>query len=218
MIKLDQKAGDYSIRTSGNYLFQILQGTALLRYGDATAGKTFKNKEWMTYNTTAIGNAVRFNPVSAAPYSKSTPPQGAADYTFNFGVGVTGNISIVMNLQPYSVYMELDEPILWSKLAGTPLVQYIKHNSIVDIIIHDIGERPFRHPIHLHGHKFWVVSQGISNDYTRMEVTFPFASVEAAVAANSSLVNLDNPPLRDVMEMQAGSYVVMRYKADNPGA
>lgn len=56
------------------------------------------------------------------------------------------------------------------------------------------------HPMHLHGHKFWVL--GVGNG------SFPYRS---AVDAPRSLINVDNPPYRDTVELPASGWAVIRY-------
>lgn len=57
------------------------------------------------------------------------------------------------------------------------------------------------HPIHLHGHDFYQLAQG----------TGTYES------ANPTL-QLTNPPRRDVTMLPGSGYVVIAFKADNPGA
>ncbi|RDW87754.1 hypothetical protein BP5796_03448 [Coleophoma crateriformis] len=60
---------------------------------------------------------------------------------------------------------------------------------------------PVPHPIHLHGHDFYVVAQG--------STTYDPATV---------VLNRSNPPRRDVALLPASGYVVLAFEADNPGA
>ena len=59
---------------------------------------------------------------------------------------------------------------------------------------------PIPHPIHLHGHDFYVLGagQGIFN--------------------NSQTLNYKNPPRRDVAMLPASGYLVLAFITDNPGA
>ncbi|ENH68238.1 Laccase-1 [Fusarium oxysporum f. sp. cubense race 1] len=63
------------------------------------------------------------------------------------------------------------------------------------------------HPIHLHGHKFWVLGSG--------EGSFPYAAVTDAPA---DLINLRDPPYRDTMGLPSQGWAAIRYVTDNPGA
>jgi hypothetical protein len=56
------------------------------------------------------------------------------------------------------------------------------------------------HPIHLHGHDFYLLDQQASATYT-----------------DASSLNLVNPPRRDVAMLPAGGYLVMGFMTDNPG-
>lgn len=60
---------------------------------------------------------------------------------------------------------------------------------------------PVPHPIHLHGHDFYILAQ------------------EAATYNASTVqLNLSNPPRRDVALLPAAGYLVLAWETDNPGA
>ncbi|KAK3984630.1 laccase [Cladorrhinum sp. PSN332] len=63
---------------------------------------------------------------------------------------------------------------------------------------------PVAHPMHLHGHDFALLAQGTDLD----ELAKPGAVK----------LKFDNPPRRDVVLLPTGGYVVIAFKADNPGA
>jgi len=77
----------------------------------------------------------------------------------------------------------------------------IDYGKIVRMIFNnrDGGE----HPMHLHGYKFWVLQEAApdAGDYN---------------AANADL-NLVNPLYRDVATVNANSFLVIQFVADNPG-
>lgn len=56
------------------------------------------------------------------------------------------------------------------------------------------------HPIHLHGHDFFVLAQG------------------TGTYSSSVTLNMDNPPRRDTAMLPGGGYLVMAFETDNPGA
>ncbi|KAH8817126.1 putative multicopper oxidase [Xylogone sp. PMI_703] len=76
----------------------------------------------------------------------------------------------------------------------------------IRLVIHSIV--PFSHPMHLHGHDFWVVAQGMGK-------------------FNGTLTRPENPQRRDTQLIDAGvlvdgqpkieSYIVLDFIADNPG-
>jgi FtsP/CotA-like multicopper oxidase with cupredoxin domain len=59
---------------------------------------------------------------------------------------------------------------------------------------------PIPHPIHLHGHDFYVLGAGVGT-YN-----------------NSQTLNYINPPRRDVAMLPANGYLVLAFITDNPGA
>jgi hypothetical protein len=72
-------------------------------------------------------------------------------------------------------------------------------------IIQEPGTSPVKlfHPVHLHGHDFWVLGagQGIFD-----------------AKANATSLKFDNPPRRDVAFLSAGGWLVLAFPTDNPGA
>jgi FtsP/CotA-like multicopper oxidase with cupredoxin domain len=59
---------------------------------------------------------------------------------------------------------------------------------------------PIPHPIHLHGHDFYVIGAG------------------TGVYSDPSTLNYNNPPRRDVATLPGGGYLVIAFVTDNPGA
>lgn len=57
-----------------------------------------------------------------------------------------------------------------------------------------------RHPMHLHGHDFWVLAQGLG--------TYESGAVD---------LQLTDAPRRDTVQVLGHGYVVIAFKADNPG-
>ncbi|TGJ88079.1 hypothetical protein E0Z10_g623 [Xylaria hypoxylon] len=56
------------------------------------------------------------------------------------------------------------------------------------------------HPMHLHGHDFWILGQGTG--------TFDGSTAD---------LTLTNPPRRDVVQLFGQGYIVIAFKTDNPG-
>lgn len=57
------------------------------------------------------------------------------------------------------------------------------------------------HPIHLHGHDFWVLAQETG-----------------MYSGDTSAFNLANPPRRDVASLPGNGYLAIAFELDNPGA
>jgi hypothetical protein len=58
------------------------------------------------------------------------------------------------------------------------------------------------HQIHLHGHDFAILQQEENQEYHPSKLN----------------LTLDNPPRRDVVLLPNGGFVVIAFKADNPGS
>ncbi|THC91817.1 hypothetical protein EYZ11_008710 [Aspergillus tanneri] len=70
-----------------------------------------------------------------------------------------------------------------------------------------MNTRQMGHPMHLHGHNFWVLGSNTGS--------FPYGS---ATDAPETLINLRNPPYRDTTNLPPSGWTVIRYVTDNPGA
>ncbi|KAI9277183.1 Cupredoxin [Phascolomyces articulosus] len=78
----------------------------------------------------------------------------------------------------------------------------LKHLDMVEIVLNNLDAGA--HPFHLHGHVFQIVGRG-----------------PGVYDGNQSLVEqwyLDNPVQRDVVQVPAESFALIRFRADNPGA
>jgi len=61
---------------------------------------------------------------------------------------------------------------------------------------------PGAHPIHLHGHDFALLEQAYNKTFDPQKLN----------------LTLNNPPRRDVVLLPRDGYIVIAFKADNPGA
>lgn len=91
---------------------------------------------------------------------------------------------------------------LWQPTFGTKLYK-IKFGSRVQIVLQDTAIFATEdHPMHIHGHQFYVVAQGFGNfNPTRDNAKF----------------NLVDPPQRNTIDVPVGGWAVIRFVADNPG-
>ncbi|KAJ3319438.1 ferroxidase fet3 [Boothiomyces sp. JEL0866] len=118
--------------------------------------------------------------------------------SFLFPTGTPAIVDVVQN------------KVLTKDLAPSLNAVEISNGDVVDIVIisHDGGE----HPLHLHGHDFWIMGQGTadSNDKipTSFDVTDPVKRDTVTVPscntdANGACIGI--------------AYTVLRFVADNPG-
>ena len=68
-------------------------------------------------------------------------------------------------------------------------------------IIQDTSGFGITHPIHLHGHDFWVLAQGTG--------TF---------SPTTTTLNTSNPPRRDVASLPGNGFLALAFFTDNPGS
>ena len=79
--------------------------------------------------------------------------------------------------------------------------------------IPDDGARKFipaAHPMHLHGHDFALLRQ--SENSWREDKKW------LKLNCNETAIKCDNPPRRDVALLPAKGYIIIAFKADNPGS
>jgi hypothetical protein len=73
--------------------------------------------------------------------------------------------------------------------------------QVVDILVSNFDDGP--HPLHLHGHKFFVLASG--SGYPPANITEP------------ETLDLSNPLRRDTATVDAFGWILLRFVADNPG-
>ncbi|XAR60786.1 Laccase [Bertholletia excelsa] len=93
-------------------------------------------------------------------------------------------------------------PALWQPTFGTKLYK-VKFGSVVQVVMQDTAIFSTEdHPMHLHGHHFYVIAQGFGN-FNPKQDTAEF--------------NLFDPPQRNTIDVPVGGWAVIRFVADNPG-
>lgn len=109
-------------------------------------------------------------------------------------------LGLILNNQPYEPTYQKDG-VTWGVNS-----QDIKLGEVVDLIINNFDTK--QHPLHGHGHSFYVMYQGAtnSNDF----ITDPKAEYKFSYNSNASL--------RDTVSVNGNSILVLRFVADNPGA
>lgn len=144
------------------------------------------------------------------PYYALAPPATpgtSRNILITLGVNATGHV--VFFVDGSSFRTNYDNPILL--LASMGNISYpdspewnvynFGSNSSVQIILQNTY--PMQHPVHLHGHNFWVLNEGIGT-------------------WDGTTVNPSNPQRRDTHVLQPGtpsdpSFVVLEWNQDNPG-
>lgn len=189
-------------------------GRAIFSYVGATAGDP-SSSAWPAPTTGCVDES----PLTAW-VSNSVPSSGFLSQAKNLNVNLqveqvtTNNQSIVV----WGINMTAID-IDWEK----PTLQYVKNGStnypssynLVEIpqgqtwtywIIQETDGQntlvPIPHPMHLHGHDFYILGTGTGVFNT---------------STDTSKLNFNNPYRRDVTFLPGGGWVVVAFPTDNPG-
>ncbi|KAI8511617.1 hypothetical protein Bbelb_107170 [Branchiostoma belcheri] len=113
----------------------------------------------------------------------------------------------------------------------------ITHGNVVQLVLYNMGTgggiNGTAHPVHIHGHHFYVLDMGFP-EYDKTTGRFlsqntdidcaDFRNCNGRSWTNASWqnggkpgLNTENPPLKDTVIVPVGGYVVLRFRADNPG-
>lgn len=89
-------------------------------------------------------------------------------------------------------------------------------NAIVEVVLVDeVQQDNLSHPFHLHGHAFHVIGMGRSPDSTVKKINLRHTLDLDRRGLLNRQFNL--PPLKDTIAVPNNGYVVLRFRADNPG-
>ena|SRR5579862_3780420 len=155
---------------------------------------------YMYLNGSAISGAINLNSSSLAPFATNAPPS-TADVTYNFVINQTDTTIWQINAQPF---VDPIVPILFGNASEgwtANTTYFVPDNAVVDLVLSIANDSldTMGHPLHLHGHSFWVLGKGQG-------------------IYDASQLNILNPPIRDTEEIPASGWLAIRYIADNPGA
>jgi L-ascorbate oxidase len=120
--------------------------------------------------------------------------------------------SFILSNMNYDRKVMPDQPV-----AGVPIVE-LPGGSVIDVIIQnnpaqDLGgiqinrTNSEQHPIHLHGHHFYILGTG-KGDFLELQQNDP---------SWKSLLNYKNPQHADTATVGKDGWVYLRFIADNPG-
>ncbi|KAK2609370.1 hypothetical protein QQS21_002151 [Conoideocrella luteorostrata] len=209
MIRLDQKPGNYYLRYAthhGGDMQQVLEGKATITYpttGNAPERVTEDEAtRWMYVNGSAKAGVKKFKNQDLATFDPSNfPPAGPADTTMSFVVNQTDITTWVFDREPFH---EPDVPIIYGNASSgwkASTTVHLPLNSTIDVImtVSNQSMDTMGHPLHLHGHKFWVLGSGTG--------VFPYGSVKDAP---DGMLNLHDPPFRDTTGLPEQGWTVLR--------
>lgn len=170
----------------------------IIRYGDSTDDPTTSAYDYDdSCSDEEMANLVPYLSIAASDSWDVEEYQDA-------GVQVTEN-AMLWTMGGHSFYSEWDYPTVLQALEGNDTwaeKQRVFHLPEADKWAYMAISSVFAadHPIHLHGHDFWVLAQGFG---TWNNQTSDF--------------KLENAPRRDVAMLPASGHLVIAFKTDNPG-
>lgn len=126
-------------------------------------------------------------------------------------VTTNGQNVVVWSINGTGIHVDWEEPTL--KYVRDGNTDYPRVMNLIEvpnegtwafwIIQEPAGSPPIPHPIHLHGHDFYVLGAGTG-------------VFDTATGINS--LKFQNPPRRDVAFLPGGGWLAIAYPTDNPGA
>ncbi|CAJ2512545.1 Uu.00g055600.m01.CDS01 [Anthostomella pinea] len=138
------------------------------------------------------------------PYISKTVGTAGFDSETAAGTAITDGL-FKWTLNSTSMVVDWEDPTLLQVVNGNTtfdtsdaVIQLPTADEWVYLVIDTTLSIP--HPIHLHGHDFFVLAQG-TGDYS-----------------SSVSLNTANPPRRDTAMLPASGYLAIAFQADNPGA
>ncbi|KAL4235459.1 multicopper oxidase [Mactra antiquata] len=88
----------------------------------------------------------------------------------------------------------------------------VQLNDIVELVLISDGKHGLgNHPMHLHGHSFYVLGMETLNTSITREM------IKEMDIRGKLVRNLKNPIKKDTVMVPDGGYTIIRFKADNPG-
>ncbi|TEY54226.1 hypothetical protein BOTCAL_0241g00080 [Botryotinia calthae] len=159
---------------------------------------------------------------TTTPYVKSTPPvTPQVTQTIDINYIINGSGKFLFTFGGSSFRADYNEPVLLTAATATTSMSnngtYTNSTSLypTTMNVHDFGTPasfhliitnsvPVSHPMHLHGHNFWILAEGVGT-------------------WDGTITNPSNPIRRDTFMMAAATrtgskaYTVIGYIANNPG-
>ncbi|XP_022309994.2 uncharacterized protein LOC111115523 [Crassostrea virginica] len=160
---------------------------------------------------------------------------------FNINPGRGANINALQFVKPTSalqtypgpgVTVPCDPETCTDVLCKCTHTVKLDLGNVIEMVIFSFGNIKVVHPVHLHGHHFHVLKIGYPPiDPQTGNSTGPTPDIRCLneqcsratwsdpswINGNIPDLNLIDPPIKDTVNVPANGYVIIRFKADNPG-
>ncbi|KAF1817586.1 laccase precursor [Eremomyces bilateralis CBS 781.70] len=206
---------------ASNYWLRVQPGSALCgkadiyNNADVTVGAILSYEGAPDENPTSTGSTMTdtcddetFKPFLPLPVPSDTFLEQVTPLDITLGSGAENIVNWYINGSSMDVNWE--EPTISYVKNGTP---YDTRMSVVEMpekdtwyfwVIRNDPTRPLPHPIHLHGHDFWLLGSGVG--------AFPYTL---------DSFNFKDAVRRDVATLPGspdGAWMLLAFQSDNPGA
>ena len=210
LVEMNQKTDIYWIRSyTSNSRFDKLvnEFNAVLQYEGASSFNYPTSKHIDPPNDRIIKDSSKLIPSTANTLDIALkPPLFTQTLHFKISCEETRLSECYINQHRYRMS---PKPTLLSLNDGDPdgeFVTRLKQNTAVMVIIDNSA--PIHHPLHFHGHDFYILGTG--ND-TDVNTTYNNDT-------HFSLLNFVDPPIRDTFKLPMKSWAVIGIVAHNPGS
>ncbi|KAJ8083663.1 hypothetical protein PM082_009539 [Marasmius tenuissimus] len=198
VLHANQPVGNYWIRANPNLGTPGFAGginSAILRY------KGTPNEEPATNTTSPNDKLLNENDLRSLQDVPGEPVPGGADHVLNMTIGFQTDTGLfTINDTPF---ISPTTPVLLQILSGaqkpedllpSKSIYALPRNKTIEINFALSSDAGQPHPMHLHGHHFFVIKSADSDQY-----------------------NFKNPVERDTVAVKSNTKVAIRFKTDNSG-
>lgn len=151
-----------------------------------------------------------YDETTVTPYVKTNVPSNTpTDLEITFTQTASQGNLVQWLINSSAILINWEKPTLQYVIDGN--TSYPKSDNVITIgtantwqywVIQSAASNPeLPHPIHLHGHDFYVLGQG-----------------SGAWSGDLSTLSLTNPIRRDTATLPANGFLVLAFESDNPGA
>ena len=206
-----------------------------------------------SYNIMCYHPAQNFRLLNPTPEDilPSAEPDKGQEYFFNFGYEGETELSANINgrlfqFPSFSLSTQMEELNSVNRCPSAPYTCFdgckcthilnIPYDKTIRFVLTSIGEQT--HPIHLHGHSFWVVDSGYGyynsttgfiekstnalsclenqNDFNNTDEQ-PCTTIKWREGYRPTITINSTTPRVDTILVPAGGYVVIQFRSTNPG-